>query len=90
MSVRQYNDVLEAVPVAELSQVAAPLSEADRVRLVEYWSQVIEAAYAVVGSPELDRVPRRDVRRESSRVVRVLPAARRRVSETSNLGEVAA
>lgn len=80
---------LDKVPAADLAQLTAPLPEPDRARLREYWSKVIEAAYAAAGTADLDRAPRRVVRRESSRLLRVVPAARRRVSGTHNDDEEA-
>lgn len=71
---------LEDVPAMMLSQLATPLSESDRIRLTEFWSQVITECGADL--PSRREVPARPVRRarrverqRSSRLVQVVSSA---------------
>lgn len=70
-----------------LTATVAPLPEHQRARLREYWSQVVEIAYATAGEPlpgprfnAPERAVRRAARRRTAQTVRVIPAAQERAS----------
>lgn len=77
-----------------LTAMVVPLPEHQRARLREYWSHVVESAYATVGEPlpgprfnAPERSVRRAARRQTAQTVRVIPAAQARASRA--MGEAA-